>query len=1299
MRNVELMIEKSDGTKVYLDISKDFKTSINYSINDIRDIGTKDMSYTLPIELPNTKENMTNLSYVFDITSNGNWDKSKTTKAWIFVDSVVNFEGTMLLDSIMYTPEEKYSVVLYATPRDLFFNLGDKYLSDLDWSDLNHYWNYDNIINSWTNGVGNGYCYPFINYGQNFQISGGLFTSQRGLEVNNFYPAIYLKTLVDKIIYQNGYSYQSDFFNTDEMYSKCIIPFCNSVIPLTIDFQTYNHTNLLFWGTNGNATFSINTVVPVSTTIGGTTYVDNYGFTVEQFNSEVYDDNNMHNTSTHDFTNVMSQAFKFKVEFDCNFVWGTDVLRPPTDPIYRETFSPNVGPVVDDIRIYVVRSKNYNGVDYPNWASPTLTDILENFDTIPFNNKRYFSFVDWKSNNSGDFVQIADSVPPLIPFTNNPNYWQFIGKVFSTDWIADYPLRTGESLRVYFVRTNMSGQYPAFSGGTIVSPVLIGKNSNIRLILDPTTVVEGSYIDFKKTLPQNIKQRDIMSSLIKMFNLSFIPVKNQYNQLLIEPEDDYLKKGVVKDYRDKLDMNKDIQSQFLFNLQKKTNLFTYKEDKDYLNTNYKNNTKMVYGEYTFTIQNPTITDTETIGPIFSPTIVTPYRTNTSYYSQYYLPEIYNYDNSVIKKIESMNIRILIFNPKYVPLSPAFLFKGVDQAIYPYSGMVDDPLNPNYSLCYGPTTQFYPDYTETNNNLFTRFWANRMAQISDQNSRLITCYLNLNPTDIANLNLNDILYLQINGENNYYYINTVEGYNPLDVESTKVTLVAAYNYNIQSVPTILQYPDQITTATVLESINPVSIGTSTPGTGGHHYDILIGTVEVPTVIVGGAGDPNTTTGGSGTGTGAHRGALVIGNGNNVNDDLNVTLGSNNTNLAENSLVIGQNNNVQQGTYSVVIGQYNMFGYASNGTNNYIFGNNNFAGSSTYSGLTQTNISNSFVIGNNNFVKSDTLTIGLNNIEITSPTASITFQYQDITYTELSDLKTNSLLVKGKYYRITDRSDFGIILLAVTENELSANGVRLMSVPYTYNVGTLPSGDYSKGIWSATFTFSVNNYCIWGGDLWVNTTGSNSPALSNVKLDNANFVRANRLDLNLYKVMSFGIKYDFDNDFICEQSDLNNNIVGISFEEYTYLSLGYNPCDITDWNANYNIYNNRCKLGICNNFTTQIYDNNCDSIYSNTTDLIFQNDVYKINNNKLQSGCYIAQNKINGGIYNNVGVANIKNNQNNGGIYGNTITGDIYNNLNNGDIFNSSGAVAIYSNINNGYISGSYVHDIHDHIDNK
>ncbi len=88
-----------------------------------------------------------------------------------------------------------------------------------------------------------------------------------------------------------------------------------------------------------------------------------------------------------------------------------------------------------------------------------------------------------------------------------------------------------------------------------------------------------------------------------MFNLFIIPSKSNEKHLIIEPRQDYYSSGVIKDWTSKLDLSQGITESIISESQSKQILFNMKEDKDYLNTTYKETTQKVYGQYIKNIDN------------------------------------------------------------------------------------------------------------------------------------------------------------------------------------------------------------------------------------------------------------------------------------------------------------------------------------------------------------------------------------------------------------------------------------------------------------------------------------------------------------------------------------------------------------------------------------------------------------------------------------------------------------------------------------------------------------------------
>lgn len=308
--------------------------------------------------------------------------------------------------------------------------------------------------------------------------------------------------------------------------------------------------------------------------------------------------------------------------------------------------------------------------------------------------------------------------------------------------------------------------------------------------------------------------------------------------------------------------------------------------------------------------------------------------------------------------------------------------------------------------------------------------------------------------------------------------------------------------------------------------------------------------------------------------------------------------------------------------------------------------------------------------------------------------------DITYADLVTALGASTLEKGTVYFISDRN---IWIQALDINTLSPSAYRLMQViDTTAYVGT---GVY-KGVWHSTLSVSINDKVIWGGKLWINTTGSVGSATNDSTLNGTNWTLLTT-DAKYFNKL-FNIKYDYINDIITEQSDDRGNVV--NYDGVTsYI-------DITDWGNTY-IYNNN-TFGIYNNRLSALYlnDNICGGrIYNNlnsTSDkpgpygkITYNKTTGSIYNNGLKVGA-ISNNVIMGSIYSNEGsypdmdnsisfnvsfdiysnaqFTGIDYNSIPGAIYSNIITDEtIRNNTNLGDIRNNT-SMNIYQNSNNGAI---------------
>lgn len=231
-----------------LDVFEGLDFSFNYSIADIRDPNKRNTEYSKTIKCPSTGNNDNLFGQIYDVNisnnfnPNGtnievNFNPNKKASAVVLSDGVQVMRGVVQLRQITVNQSKMvYEVVFIGKLIDIFSLLGDKQLNGLnddgtpyiDFSDLDHDYDYGRITSSWTNTTG--YVYPMIDYGnyQPFFDSNG----NRIWRTEMFRPAVFLKYIVDRLFSFVGFTYDSNFFDSSP-FNKLIVPFNNEGFALS----------------------------------------------------------------------------------------------------------------------------------------------------------------------------------------------------------------------------------------------------------------------------------------------------------------------------------------------------------------------------------------------------------------------------------------------------------------------------------------------------------------------------------------------------------------------------------------------------------------------------------------------------------------------------------------------------------------------------------------------------------------------------------------------------------------------------------------------------------------------------------------------------------------------------------------------------------------------------------------------------------------------------------------------------------------------------------------------------------
>lgn len=198
--------------------------NLTLQIDDVRDIESKNASYSKDFNLPATKNNNKFFEHYYNVDRyKTNFNVYKNVKAFLYSEDVLVLEGFLrLLNVVDKDTEVTYNVVLFNDVANIIETLGDSTIKDLDFTDILHEFTVSNILNSWTDtgvtliagGTSTDVFYPIINDGQmtildNEALQIGLFNRHKNYVMN-----LRLKYVIDKIFSFAGFNYNSDFFDS-----------------------------------------------------------------------------------------------------------------------------------------------------------------------------------------------------------------------------------------------------------------------------------------------------------------------------------------------------------------------------------------------------------------------------------------------------------------------------------------------------------------------------------------------------------------------------------------------------------------------------------------------------------------------------------------------------------------------------------------------------------------------------------------------------------------------------------------------------------------------------------------------------------------------------------------------------------------------------------------------------------------------------------------------------------------------------------------------------------------------------
>jgi hypothetical protein len=237
----------SQDEQFFLDLYETEPIKLTLSIEDITNAESTS-AFSRTLRVPATANNNEFFKHAF-LIDGVDYDVTVKKPAEILVNGSEFRSGHIRLEKI-YVNEDgdqiDYEILFLGETRDFGSRLSDKSMCQLVIPDLVHTVSTPNIILSWNaqpgtnNGLVNGnVIYPLIDFGNDYPLTNAqsrialegshIFTQQSApLKPNRFKPMIRAKRLVDQIFEDAGYTYTSNFFDSNRFKKIYVSAFGNN---------------------------------------------------------------------------------------------------------------------------------------------------------------------------------------------------------------------------------------------------------------------------------------------------------------------------------------------------------------------------------------------------------------------------------------------------------------------------------------------------------------------------------------------------------------------------------------------------------------------------------------------------------------------------------------------------------------------------------------------------------------------------------------------------------------------------------------------------------------------------------------------------------------------------------------------------------------------------------------------------------------------------------------------------------------------------------------------------------------
>ena len=777
-----------NGNQEFIELYGNEDITIDVSFAEIQDITKKNSAYTKEFKVPGTKNNNYIFNYFYDINQVfTNWNPKKKFEADLLYDGYELYNGYIRLNSVSINKLEKvYSVSFYSSVGDLAANIGDKALCNIDTSSLNHslYDPYTAESLFFDPSLHNPYSYNLY---------------------NQTFPAIINPINTGEVQYilgQRGYDYTGSTFRDIRDINVANTPL--------LDFSGVTG----FFDFSGTPLISSYLIPSVRTRTLYELIVNQAGYLLE---SEFFDTDYFGRyyipLSFNTEQPFMAQAAPYR------YTWVNLTGETNSYPRLVRNMNTGVNSTVNWFKTedIVVENFDFNPLSYSAYSATTLTSTeLEHMFALPQSNGAPYT---WQAT-----ITVEATAPfGIFPFAYTGGTFQLWKYQQQTIPLQAELIGTSN----YFVLTNFSGSTNTFfmTGTTTSAGSVFGtdlyflsytKNAipfrvkGATFTITKSPVVLPYTIELFKEMSCDQKQIDFIQNINRTFNLVVIEHPIKPKTLIVEPMIDYIGKGRMLDWTDKVNYDAPQNLYPTTNLINGTIFAANTADKDFINTEFTKRSNKIFGQNTFDLdidyKNETTNLTQTLGQN------TDYYLNASGDTNIALPCYFITKENNNNGISSFEYRPFRSIPRQTFMSVSiptgntksnsffYRYKGTNNP-FTIEGLTSMGTFQNFNrlTTYPFAIDGFSHYTiydssnkfldteiiyPTLENQYDRYYKDYIDDLISDENKIYQVRMYLNPWDVSNLYFDEVIMIK----NAKFRINKITGLSLLEAGLCNVELV-------------------------------------------------------------------------------------------------------------------------------------------------------------------------------------------------------------------------------------------------------------------------------------------------------------------------------------------------------------------------------------------------------------------------------------------------------------------------------------------------------------------------------